>query len=111
MYRATGVDPTKLTACTAGWSSSASTAALPPFTRFTTPLGKPASSISSMTRCMLNGTRSDGLRMNVLPQATAYGRNHRGIIAGKLNGVMAATTPSGWRNINSSMPRATSSRL
>ena len=35
--------------------------------------------------------------MNVFPHATAYGRNHSGIIAGKLNGVIAATTPTGWR--------------
>ena len=37
--------------------------------------------------------------------------NHSGIIAGKLNGVIAATTPTGWRIISSSMPEAMSSRL
>src|SRR5438094_2181053 len=43
------------------------------------------------------GTFSDGLRMNVLPQAIAIGNIHRGTITGKLNGVMPAHTPTGWR--------------
>lgn len=62
-------------------------------------------------RCIVKGTRSDGLRMKVLPHAIAYGKNQKGIIAGKLNGVMAATTPSGCLTTISSIPRATSSRL
>ncbi len=37
--------------------------------------------------------------------------NQNGIIIGKLNGVMAATTPRGWRIIISSMPGAMSSLL
>ena len=43
------------------------------------------------------GSRSEGLRMKALPQAMAGANFHIGIIAGKLNGVMPATTPSGWR--------------
>ena len=35
--------------------------------------------------------------MKALPQASAGANFHIGIIAGKLNGVMPATTPSGWR--------------
>jgi allophanate hydrolase subunit 1 len=35
--------------------------------------------------------------MKVLPVAMATPNIHIGIIAGKLNGVMPATTPSGWR--------------
>ena len=35
--------------------------------------------------------------MNVFPQAIAFVSIHSGTIAGKLNGVMPATTPSGWR--------------
>ena len=42
--------------------------------------------------------------MNVLPQAIAKGRNQSGIIAGKLNGVIAATTPTGWRTSSTSTP-------
>ena len=35
--------------------------------------------------------------MNVLPHAIAFANIHIGTIAGKLNGVIPATTPSGWR--------------
>ncbi len=35
--------------------------------------------------------------MKALPQAIAGANFHIGIIAGKLNGVMPATTPSAWR--------------
>ena len=35
--------------------------------------------------------------MKAFPQAIAGASFHKGIIAGKLNGVMPATTPSGWR--------------
>ena len=42
-----------------------------------------------------DGSRSDGLRMKALPAAIAGPNFHIGIIAGKLKGVMPATTPSG----------------
>ena len=42
----------------------------------------------------------------MLPQASAIGNIHIGTIAGKLNGVMPAQTPSGWRTDQLSMPRA-----
>ena len=35
--------------------------------------------------------------MKELPQAMAGANFHIGIMAGKLNGVMPAVTPSGWR--------------
>ena len=41
------------------------------------------------------GSFSEGLRMKVLPQAIAMGYIHSGTMAGKLKGVMPATTPSG----------------
>ena len=44
-----------------------------------------------------DGSRSDGYRMKQLPQASATGNIHIGTMQGKLNGVMPATTPSGWR--------------
>ena len=43
------------------------------------------------------GSFSEGFSTNVLPQAMALGYIHIGTIAGKLNGVIPATTPSGWR--------------
>jgi hypothetical protein len=42
--------------------------------------------------------------MKALPQASAGANFHIGIMAGKLKGVMPATTPSGWRIENRSMP-------
>ncbi len=42
--------------------------------------------------------------MNVLPQASAIGNIHIGTIAGKLNGVMPAHTPTGWRSEKVSTP-------
>ena len=57
----------------------------------------------------MSGTCSLGFRTNVLPAAMAYGQNHMGTIAGKLNGVTAANTPSGWWTYSQSMPAAMSS--
>ena len=42
--------------------------------------------------------------MNVLPHASATGNIHIGTIAGKLNGVMPAHTPTGWRSEKLSTP-------
>ncbi len=87
----------------------ASTASFAPWTRFTTPSGIPASWSNSKIRTWESGTRSLGLTMNVFPQAIACGRNHIGTIAGKLKGVIAANTPSGWRKVVQSIPVAMSS--
>ena len=56
-----------------------------------TPAGLTASSIGVIGSC------SEGLRTKVLPHTIAIGNIHSGIIAGKLNGVMPADTPMGWR--------------
>ena len=80
-----------------GSVSSVSTASLSPLTTLSTPAGRPASTNSSAMRIGTDGSRSDGLRMKALPQASAGAHFHIGIMAGKLNGVMPATTPSGWR--------------
>ena len=45
--------------------------------------------------------------MNVLPQAIAKGRNQNGTMAGKLNGAMAAQTPTGCRKVSVSTAVAT----
>ena len=108
---ATAAEPTKLIPSMPGWSSSASTVSLPPFTRFTTPAGSSSPSMISKNAACVCGTCSEGLRTNVLPHAIAKGRNHIGTIAGKLNGQIAAKTPIGWRYVSQSMPRDTSSRL
>jgi hypothetical protein len=78
----------------------ASTASLSPCTTLSTPVtstgGAPASIISSPAA---PGRRIalDGFSTKVLPTAMATPNIHIGIMAGKLNGVMPATTPSGWR--------------
>ena len=65
----------------------------------------------SKTSSCVSGTCSLGLRMNVLPHAMANGRNHMGTMAGKLNGTIAAHTPTGWRYVSQSIAVATFSRL
>ncbi len=52
------------------------------------------------------GSRSDGFSTNVLPHAIATGNIHSGTIAGKLNGVMPAHTPTGCRSekLSTSVP-------
>ena len=78
------------------------TASTSPFTTLSMPLtsipaSAPASMKSSASLTGKPGSFSDGLRMKALPQATATPNIHIGIMAGKLNGVMPAPTPSGWR--------------
>src|ERR1700729_3944427 len=73
----------------------ASTATLSPCTTLNTPSGSPASAHSEASSSDAEGSFSDGLSTNVLPQAMASGNIHIGTMAGKLNGVMPATTPTG----------------
>ena len=107
MYWATGVEPTKLIAWTRGSISRVSTTSLSPLTTLKTPSGRPASFSNSAIRSENVGTFSDGLSTNVLPQAIATGHIHMGTMAGKLNGVMPAHTPKGWRIDQESKPRPT----
>src|SRR5919109_3369973 len=104
MYLAIGVEPTKLTAATSGCSSRRSTATLSPWTTLKTPSGTPASLSSSATYSDADGSFSDGFSTKQLPHASAGAHIHIGTIAGKLNGVMPATTPSGWRIEYTSIP-------
>ena len=60
----------------------------------------------AMNRVLL-GSRPEGFRTKVLPQATAMGHIHSGTMAGKLNGVMPAVTPSAWCSAQLSMPGPT----
>src|SRR4051794_23826279 len=102
MCLATAVEPTNETARTSGCVSSASTAVLSPWTMLNTPGGRPLSVNSSPNFIADNGTFSDGLRTNVLPQVIATGNIHSGTIDGKLNGVMPTQTPTGWRLVSQS---------
>jgi hypothetical protein len=97
MYSAIDEEPTKPIALTRASLSNVSTASLSPLMTLKMPGGRPASMNNSAIRIGTDGSRSDGLRMKALPQAIAGAAFHSGIMAGKLNGVMPATTPSGWR--------------
>src|SRR5450759_3774896 len=88
MCLAMGVEPTNEIAFTFGCVSSASTASRPPWTRLSTPLGRPAFSKSFATLFEVRGTFSLGLRTYVFPHAMATGYIHSGTMQGKLNGVM-----------------------
>ena len=94
-YLAMGVEPTKLTALMSGCPRMASTATLSPCTTLNTPSGSPASAHSAASSSDADGSFSDGLSTKALPQAMASGNIHIGTMAGKLNGVMPATTPTG----------------
>src|SRR5271170_2421936 len=97
MYCAIGVEPTNDTAAIFGCASKRSTATLSPCTTLSTPGGKPASLNSCAHNTDADGSRSLGFNTNALPHAIAIGNIHIGTIAGKLNGVMPATTPTGCR--------------
>jgi hypothetical protein len=109
MYLAMGVDPTNETARISGCSRIRATATLSPCTTLKTPSGTPASCSSWAMKIDAEGSFSDGLRMNALPHAIAFANIHIGTIAGKLNGVMPATTPSGCRIWYTSTPVETCS--
>ena len=91
------MDPTKLTDLIAGLVNSSSTAVLSPCSTLNTPGGRPASAHNSAIHSDADGSFSEGLSTTVLPAAMAIGKNHIGTMAGKLNGEMIPTGPSGWR--------------
>src|ERR1041384_8689889 len=105
MYCAIGVDPTNEIAAIFGCSRRRSTATVSPGTTLNPPGGRPASASSCAQKLAHDGSRSLGLSTNALPHAIAIGYIHIGTIAGKLNGVMPATTPSGWRVGDEATPR------
>ena len=57
----------------------------------------PASVSSSTKRLASAGVSDAGLRTTVLPQTSAGISFHEGIATGKFHGVIAPTTPIGWR--------------
>ena len=75
----------------------ASTTSLSPLITLNTPSGNPASFNNSANLIEQDGSFSDGFNIKVFPQAIAIGNIHIGTIAGKLNGVIPATTPKGCR--------------
>ena len=76
-------------------SVDASTDSLSPLITLNTPSGRSASFNNSANLIAHEGSFSEGLSINAFPQAIAIGNIHIGTIAGKLNGVIPATTPNG----------------
>jgi len=80
-----------------GCVTSASPVLPKPWTRFTTPGGRPASSSSSTIFVAQAGVSSAGLSTTVLPLMRAGKSFHAGIAVGKFHGVMQPKTPIGTR--------------
>src|SRR6185437_966377 len=95
----TGVEPVKLILRTSGWEvSSVPIAPLPePVTMLRTPAGIPARTPSSARASAERGVWIAGLQTIVQPAARAGPTLRVIMAAGKFHGVMAATTPTGWR--------------
>jgi len=76
-----------------------------PWITLKTPLGQTAFTKQFAKRTDTEGSRSDGFKITALPVAIAFAVIHRGTMIGKLNGVIAATTPTGSRTECTSTPR------
>src|SRR5689334_23154722 len=64
------------------------------------PAGRPASMNAAASKPLLNGVRSDGLRTTAQPAANDGATLWQTRLSGKLNGVMAATMPTGIGTVN-----------
>ena len=93
-------EPVKLMARMRGSSTSRSPTALPgPVMTLRTPLGSPASTKASASRCVQMGVSEAGFKTTVQPATSAGAVFHTGIAKGKFHGVMSATGPTGWRSV------------
>ena len=59
---------------------------------------------------LVSGVSSDGLRITVLPAASAGATFHEAMSSGKFHGVIAATTPTGSFTVSASPPATRSVR-
>ena len=98
MARPVVVPPVKPTMSMPGWETSALPVTAPrPFTRFTTPGGRPASWKISTMRRMDSGVYSEGLSTQVLPQAMQVATRMEASASGAFQGAMQPATPLGSR--------------
>src|SRR5687768_16195190 len=96
----TSLLPVNDTALTASDFRSASPIVDPePSTMLSTPRGTPARSKIETTWADVSGVRVAGLKTTVLPETSAGAIFHTGMATGKFQGVMQATTPTGWRTV------------
>ena len=99
ILRPTSTDPVNEIFWTSGCSVSAAPVPGPPVSRLKTPAGSPASSINSPSRIAVSGVCSAGLRITVLPHASAGATFQVAIANGKFHGVINAHTPTGSRRV------------
>ncbi len=78
-----------------------------PVTTLSTPAGRPASSASSPRRSAVSGEYEAGLRIAVLPAASAGPTFQAAIMIGKFQGTIRPTTPIGSRSVKSKPGRVT----
>jgi hypothetical protein len=103
----TPVDPVKLTARTGSAARSALPTVPPaPSTTLNTPAGSPASAAVRARSVAVKDACSAGFSTTVFPNASAGAAFQMGMAAGKFQGVMSPTTPSGSRSVNWSIPSA-----
>ena len=70
-----------------------------PVSTVSTPGGRPTSSAILASAIAVSGVWLAGLRMTVLPHASAGATFHDASSSGKFHGTIAATTPTGSRSV------------
>ncbi len=102
------VSPVNATLPTPGCAASPPPTTGPgPVTTLSTPAGSPASSASSPSRRAVSGEYDAGLRIAVLPAASAGPTFQAAIMIGKFQGTISPTTPIGSRRVKSKPGRWT----
>ena len=95
MILPTSVDPVKAILSTPSCSTIAWPIDGPPASTLTTPGGRSASAMISASTSADSGVVSAGLRMTVLPHASAGAIFHAAISSGKFHGITCPATPIG----------------
>ncbi len=106
MPQPTSGEPVKVMRATSGWSTSAfPTVPPPPVTTFSQPAGRShSSSRTSASSSDVRGVCDAGFSTTGHPAAIAGATLWLTRFSGKLNGLIAPTTPTGTRSVNPSFP-------
>ena len=100
----TSADPVNVTMATSGWVARCDAVDPLQVTTLSQPGGRPHSSVSTAaSRRAVSGVDDAGLSTTGHPAAMAGATLWATRLSGKLNGVMAATTPMGSRRVNPSL--------
>ena len=84
--------------------SAGPTTACSPVTTLKTPAGRPASSARAASASVVKGVADAGLATSVQPAANAAPALRVSMAAGKFQGVIAATAPTGSRKLSTVSP-------